>query len=204
MATTLAGIPMTNPANTTASPVAVIDLLTSLLEAEINSVFRFMGEGSPYLSRATVEVRRPLAEMVLAERQRAGQLADLIESLGTVLTPQVGVRRDEQFLAYLSLKFLLPKLVEEKGLELQRYENALRGIKPFPNVPPEVPAVLTAHLAQLRGELAALETAAAHVVAASRDGKKDGKKDAKKDAKKDPSEPAAGTKKASDAGPAAG
>src|SRR5687767_10092765 len=118
------------PANV--QPVAVVDVLTSLLEAEINSVFRFMGEGSPYLSRATVEVRRPLAEMVLAERQRAGQLADLIESMGTVPTPQVGVRRDEQFLAFLSLKFLLPKLLEEKRLELQRYENALRGIKPFP------------------------------------------------------------------------
>jgi len=190
MATTLARFPMTN-SNTT-SPLAVIDLLNSLLEAEMNSVFRFMGEGSPYLSRATVEVRRPLAEMVLAERRRAGELADLIESLGTVPTPQVGVRRDEQFLAYLSLKFLLPKLLEEKGLEAQRYENALRGIKPFPNVPPEVPAVLNAHLAQLRAELAALETAAAHVAAASKDGRKD------------PSQAAAGTKKHSDAGPAAG
>jgi hypothetical protein len=110
--------------------------------------------------------------MVLAERQRAGQLADLIDSLGTVPTPQVGVRRDEQFLAYLSLKFLLPKLLEEKRLELQRYENALRGIKPFPSVPPQVPAVLNAHIAQLRSELAALEQAAAHVAAASKDGKK--------------------------------
>src|SRR5688572_29387387 len=192
MATTPAGTTtMSNPANTT-SPLAVIDLLTSLLEAEMNSVFRFMGEGSPYLSRATVEVRRPLAEMVLNERRRAGELADLLDSLGSVPTPQVGVRRDEQFLAYLSLKFLLPKLVEEKGLEVQRYENALRGVKPFPNVPPEVPAVLNAHLAQLRAELAALETAAAHVAAANKDGKKD------------PSQPAAGTKKNSDAGPGAG
>jgi hypothetical protein len=194
MATTPAGTTtMSNPANTT-SPVAVIDLLTSLLEAEMNSVFRFMGEGSPYLSRATVEVRRPLAEMVLNERRRAGELADLIDSLGTVPTPQVGVRRDEQFLAYLSLKFLLPKLVDEKGLEVQRYENALRGIKAFPNVPSEVPAVLNAHLAQLRAELGALETAAAHVAAANKDGKKG------------PSQAgaAAGAKKNSDAGPAAG
>jgi hypothetical protein len=176
MATALTPIPMssdrTNIHDLAAAPVAVIDLLNSLLEAEINSMFRFMGEGSPYLSRATVEVRRPLAEMVLAERQRAGQLAGLIESMGTVPTPQAGVRRDEQFLAYLSLKFLLPKLLEEKRLELQRYENALRGIKPFPKVPPEVPAVLNAHIAQLRSELAALEQAAAHVAAASKDGKK--------------------------------
>jgi hypothetical protein len=194
MATTLAGIPMSNSSNNnqSASPVAVIDLLNSLLEAEMNSVFRFMGEGSPYLSRATVEVRRPLAEMVLAGRRRAGELADVIESLGMVPTPQVGVRRDEQFLAFLSLKFLLPKLLDEKRLELQRYENALRGVKPFPSVPPEVPAVLNAHIAQLRAELASLEQAAAHVASAS------------KAAQKDLSEPAASAKKHSDAGPAAG
>jgi hypothetical protein len=184
-----------NGNNTTNTPVAVVDVLNSLLEAELNSVFRFMGEGSPYLSRATVVVRRPRLEMVLAARRRAGELADLIESLGTVPTPAVGIRRDEQFLAYLSLKFLLPKLVDEKGLELRRYENALRGIKPFPDVPPEVPAVLNAHLAQLRAELAALETAAAHVAA--------GNKAALAAAKKDPAQPAAGTKSGSDAGPAA-
>ena len=197
--TTTSPLPSTRMSNPSTIPVAVVDLLNSLLEAEMNSVFRFMGEGSPYLSRATVEVRRPLAEMVQAERRRAGDLADLIESLGTVPTPHVGVRRDEQFLAYLSLKFLLPKLVEEKQLELQRYENALRGIKPLPNVTPEVPAVLNSHLAQLRAELAALEQAAEHVVAANRAAGRDGK-----DAKKDPSQPAPGTTKHSDAGPAAG
>src|SRR5438093_5642675 len=88
---------------TSTAPVAIIDLLSSLLEAELNSIFRFMGEGSPYLSRATVEVRRPLQEMVLAERRRARELADLIESLGTVPTPATGPRRDEQYLSYLSL-----------------------------------------------------------------------------------------------------
>ena len=102
-----------------------------------------------------------------------------------------GIRRDEQFLAYLSLKFLLPKLVEEKKLQAQRYENAVRGIKSFPKVPPEVPATLSTHLAQLRDELTALEHAAAHV-AATREGKKD------------PSRPAGGTRQHSDAGPVAG
>src|SRR3954453_4061768 len=101
-------------------PVAAIDVLNSLLEAELGSVFRFMGEGSPYLSRATVEVRRPLQEMVLAEHRRAADLAALVESItGASPNPSVGIRRDEQYLAYLSLKFLLPKLVEEKQLHLQ-------------------------------------------------------------------------------------
>jgi hypothetical protein len=185
---------MTAPASNIpmSAPTAVIDLLNSLLEAELNSIFRFMGEGSPYLSRATVEVRRPLQAMVLAERRRAGELADLIESLGTVPTPAVGIRRDEQFLAYLSLKFLLPKLVDEKKLHIERYENALRGIKSLPQVPPEVPRLVQSHLAELRGELAALEAAAAHVA---------GNKTPA--ARKDPSQPVADTPKPSDAGPSA-
>src|SRR5688500_1584797 len=131
------------PAST--SPIAVVDALSSLLEANVNSVFRFMGEGSPYLSRATVEVRRPLQEMVLAGNRRGAELAALLESLGAPTTVLASPQNEEQYLAYLSLKFLLPKLVEEKKLCLARYENALRGIAPLPQVPPEVPQLLTAH-----------------------------------------------------------
>jgi len=36
-------------------PAAAIDTLCSLLEAELNSIFRFMEESSPYLSRATAD-----------------------------------------------------------------------------------------------------------------------------------------------------
>jgi hypothetical protein len=182
---------------TNASPVAIIDLLASLLEAEMNSIYRFMGEGSPHLSRATVEVRRPLAEMVVAEQRRARDLADLLDSLGSVPTPAVSIRRDEQYLAFLSLKFLLPKLVEEKRLQLERYENAVRGIKPLPQVPPEVPALLDRHIAELRAELAVLNQAAAQVAAGSKNA-------AAAANAKDPSQPAPGTQKNSDAGPAAG
>jgi hypothetical protein len=156
------------------APVAVVDLLISLLEAELGSVFRFMGESSPYLSRATVEVRRPLQEMMMAERRRAGELAALVESItGASASPSVGIRRDEQFLAYLSLKFLLPKLVEEKRLHLQRYDNALRANKPLPNVPGEVRAVLARHAAELRGEVAALEAAAATLAPGRSNGQND-------------------------------
>jgi hypothetical protein len=143
----------------------VVDLLTSLLEAELNSVFRFMGEGSPYLSRASAEVRRPLQEMVLAERRRAGELADLIESLGTVPTPAGAIRRDEQYLAFLSLQFLLPKLVIEKKLQVERYENALMGLKDkqMPRVPPEAITLVESHLAELRNELSSLESVAQQI-----------------------------------------
>jgi hypothetical protein len=174
-----------------ARPAAVVDALNSLLEAELNSIFRFMGEGSPYLSRATVEVRRPLQEMVLAERRRASELAAMVDALGSVPTPMMGIRRDEQYLAFLSLNFLLPKLVEEKKLHIQRYENALAGIRRAPTNPSDSAPLLERHLAELRTELAALERAAAHVAAS-------------KDGRKDPSQPAAGTKGGSDAGPGAG
>lgn len=144
-------------------PVAVIDLLTSLLESTVNSVFRFMGEGSPYLSRATAEVRKPLQEMVVANHRRAAELAALLEALGAPTTVTESPQPEEQYLAYLSLKFLLPKLLEKKEICLVHYENALRGIAPFPQVPPEVPALLKAHRDEQLNELAALEHAAAHV-----------------------------------------
>jgi hypothetical protein len=181
----------TTEINMSSAPVAVVDLLQSLLEAAVNSVFRFMGEGSPYLSRATVEVRRPLAQMVIAEHRRAGELANAIESLGVTARPKALIRREEQFLAFLSLKFLLPKLVDEKKLHIERYENAIEAMSPLPQVPPEMPALLQSHLAELRNELVALEQAAAHIARSTA-------------AAKDPSQPAGGTKKNSDAGPAAG
>ena len=168
------------------APVAVVDLLNSLLEAAVNSVFRFMGEGSPYLSRAGAEVRKPLAAMVVANQRRANELAAALDLMGIVPTPQAEIRSEEQYLAFLSLKFLLPKLVEEKKRWIELYENALGATAGFPQVPAEVTAMLKAHLAELRSELAALEHAAAHVArgeAAKRTG---------------------GTKSNSDAGPSAG
>src|SRR3954471_23043538 len=96
-------------------PVATVEVLNDLLDAELNSIFRFMGEGSPYLSRATAEVRRPLAEMVEASNRRAGELYALIESLGGTPVPR-GLRPEEQYLAFLSLEFLLPKLLEAQKL----------------------------------------------------------------------------------------
>ncbi len=178
---------MTAPA---ATPVAVVDLLTSLLESAVNSVFRFVAEGSPYLSRASAEIRRPLQEMVIANNRRASELAATLESLGAPAVVRAEIRSDEQYLAYLSLKFLLPKLVDEKKLCIRRYANAIESIGRLPQVPADVPALLRAHRAELETELTALEHAAAAVAPAKKNG--------------DPSKPAAGTAKNSDAGPSAG
>src|SRR3954470_23964907 len=99
------------------APVAVVDALNSLLEAQQNSIIRFMGEGSPYLSRATAEVRRPMQEMVATINHRVMNLARLSDRLGGVPIPGPrGVDPEEQYLAFLSLKFLLPKLQQAKEL----------------------------------------------------------------------------------------
>src|SRR5262249_1692136 len=98
-----------------ASPIATIDVLNSLQDPGPTSIFRFMGEGYPYLKRATAEVKQPLHEMVETIHPRVLRLAELIERLGGVpdSAPR-GIDREEQYLAFLSLKFLLPKLVEAK------------------------------------------------------------------------------------------
>ena len=154
---------MLNSAPMTAVPVAIVDTLSALLESEVQSVFRFMGEGSPYLSRAKADVRRPLEEMVATNQRHVRELIDLIVALGG--SPQImpGVSREEQFLAFLSLKFLLPKLVEEKKLVIRRYDNALAALK---GAGPEVTGLLQAHNAEHREQLKILERASEDVIRA--------------------------------------
>ena len=127
--------------STTSAPAGAVDVLASLLESTVNSIFRFMGQGSPYLGRATAEVRKPLQEMVVANHRRAAELAEMLEALGAPTTVQGSPQQNEQYLAFLSLNFLLPKLVEEKKICLARYENALGAIGRLPQMPPEVPAL---------------------------------------------------------------
>ncbi|HEY7089809.1 MAG TPA: hypothetical protein VH518_17055 [Tepidisphaeraceae bacterium] len=147
---------------TMAAEVAVIDVLNSLLEAEQNSIFRFMGEGSPYLSRATAEVRRPLNRMVEAGNRRVIELADMIEALGGVPNP-ASIQPEEQYLAFLTLKFLLPKLVGAKKLMIQRYENALRSLGN--SAPQDVVSLVNSELTEHKAELEVLNRAAAQVAA---------------------------------------
>jgi hypothetical protein len=143
------------------SPVATIDVLNSLLEAETTSIFRFMGEGYPYLNRATADVKIPLQHMVTTIESRVLRLADLIERLGGVpdSAPR-GIDREEQYLAFLSLKFLLPKLVEAKKLLIERYENAISALK---GADREVVALIEQLLLEHKSQLAILTRAAEHV-----------------------------------------
>jgi len=142
-----------------ATPLAILDVLNSLLEAQLNSVFRFLDACSPYLSRAGAEVRQPLQDMVAAARRHAQELAALIDSLGG-FPRTAGIQLEEQYLAFLSLKFLLPKLVDAKKLMIQRYQTALSTL---PDAPAQVRTVLETQLNDQRAELAALEKAAEQV-----------------------------------------
>jgi hypothetical protein len=152
---------MANHLTTPAAPVAVVDTLNSLLEAEISSIFRFMGEGSPYLNRASGEIRRPLQQMVTSNERHCKELYLLIDDLGGIPHDRA-IQPDEQYLAYLSLQFLMPKLLEAKKLTIRRYENALKAIGTAPG---DVSSVLQSHLAEHRLELQSLEKAAEHALA---------------------------------------
>ena len=156
---------MTTTMNHSAVPVRVVDVLNGLLESERSNVMRFMGEGSPYLSRATAEVRRPLQEMVDTNARHVRELGELIQSLGGVPSAIIGVSREEQYLAFLSLKFLLPKLVYAKQGTIERYENALNALREAQS---EVRALLASHLAEHRAQIEILRKASDDVIAKSK------------------------------------
>jgi hypothetical protein len=143
---------------------AVLDVLYGLLEAEQGSIFRFMREGSPYLTRATVETRGQVEAMAGASDRHAGELFALIDALGGAPRTEP-VHPENQYLSYLSLKFLLPKLAGAKRQTIQRYENALRALR---GAPGEVSALLNAQLSEHRRDLATLESASAAALAAER------------------------------------
>jgi hypothetical protein len=135
------------------SPAAILDVLSGLLDAEQGSVFRFMQTGTPYLTRATLETQQQIASMAERSERHAAELAALIDQLGGAFRPEP-VHPENQYLAYLSLKFLLPKLANAKRDVIERYENARRALR---DAPAEVTALLDAHLAAHRADLATLE-----------------------------------------------
>ncbi len=148
-----------NPLPMPATPLAILDVLNDLLEAQLNGVFRFMEESSPYLGRADVEIRQPLQDMAAAAKRYGQELAALIESLGGF--PRApGLHPEEQYLSFLSLKFLLPKLVDAKKLMIRRYQSALSAL---PDAPANVRDLLQSQLNGQQEELTVLEKAAVHV-----------------------------------------
>jgi hypothetical protein len=141
----------------TSPPAAVIDALNALLESQQNSIIRFMGDSSPYLGGAPPGIRQLLRELLDNNLKRSEELYHLIENLGGSPRPR-GLQPEEQYLSYLSLKFLLPKISDAKELIVRRYDNALRALK---NAPADVIGVLERQLAEHRAELEKLKGSAA-------------------------------------------
>ena len=100
--------------------------------------------------------------MAATHLRYCADLAALIHSLGG-LPPSARLQPEEQYLAFLSLKFLLPKLLDAKTQTIHRYESTLAALEA---APPFVRDVLQNHLSQHRSELTALQKAAEHVAKA--------------------------------------
>lgn len=141
-------------------PVAVADALVTLLDAERASVFRLTGENSPYLNDAGAELRRMLQGMAEESIRNEHELADLLRPGDGAVVNSSRVRPDPSYLEYLSLKFMIPKLANAKGVTIRYYENALRALG---EDGPKVEAVLRRHLAQHKADLALLNSAAQEV-----------------------------------------
>jgi len=136
-------------------PAAVIDALNALLESQQNSIIRFMGDSSPYLGGAPAGIRQTLRQLLDNNLKRSEELYRLIEKLGGSPRPR-GLQPEEQYLSYLSLKFLLPKIADAKELIIRRYENSLQALK---NTPPEVIGLLERQLGEHHAEMELLKAA---------------------------------------------
>jgi hypothetical protein len=122
---------------------SIIDTLNGLLEGHDGSVFPFVLSSSQHLGKANPQVRELLAQIHQVCERQGQELTRLIQSLGG--TPRKTERNSttETYLSMLSLKFLLPTLVNEKDLLLQRYENARASVdeREFPEVYAELKRV---------------------------------------------------------------
>lgn len=143
--------------------IAVVDALNSLLEAEADSIFRVMGEGSPYLERLPESLRPAILQLAADANRHARDLRHLIVELGGTPVHTDHIRPDEHYLKFLPPKFLLPKLIGAKKLCISRYENTLASIER--QATPAVLNMLTKHLAEYEADLKTLERLAANVEA---------------------------------------
>jgi hypothetical protein len=90
--------------------------------------------------------------------RHAAQLARLIESLGGTIR-LAAVHPENQYLAFLSLQFLIPKLIQAKRQTIERYQNALQAMR---GADTHILNLLNAHLVQDRDDLTALKATKPH------------------------------------------
>jgi len=143
----------------TASPIlatapGVIDVLADLLNAEQTSILQFAQAAWPYLTRTTIKTKEPLRRMIRGSEARCRALADLIQGLGGSLCRR-GLQPQEQYLAYLSQEFLLPKFVASAHLLISLYQAALDDVAGSAH---QIADLLRRQAGDLISELALLES----------------------------------------------
>lgn len=134
----------------------VVSILSNLLRLEQAGIFHFMADADPYLNRGAAAIRSSLDQMLEADQKRELEMGEMILDLGGTLRPPP-VSPEQQYLAYLSMGYLLPKLVAARELTISRYESALSAVG---GPGGQAAAMLANHLEQLRGELYVLQQAA--------------------------------------------
>jgi hypothetical protein len=136
----------------------IVDLISDLLQGEQAGAFHFMTEADPYINRAGAEIRRPLLETIKSTIRREGELAAILDELGST-PPPPAVSKENQYLAFLSVDFLLPKLKEAKLASIRNYEKAIRIADGDETATP----TLQQHLREHRNELEQIDKALSHV-----------------------------------------
>lgn len=133
-----------------------VDVLIALLAGEQAGLFHFMSEADPHIDRASASLRRPLQQMIAQSRRHEAELTGVIAEMGGT-SPPVPVNMEYQYLAFLTLDYLLPKLREAKLASIHRYTDAVKRLDGGDGM---VEAMLLAHLNDHRRDLALLNDAA--------------------------------------------
>ncbi len=88
------------------------------------------------------------------------ELAEMIRQLGGSASRPPAPDPSGQYLSFLSLKFLIPKLIEAKKLMIDRYDHALSAVDNE-----AARALLQKHIREMNADLAALNDLNAELVA---------------------------------------
>lgn len=138
----------------TVNTMDTVDVLCDLLAGEQGSIFHFLREADPYIKPEQVELRRSLQQIIDADRRRKAELIRLISEQGGGPRP-CPVCSEHQYMAYLSVGYLLPKLLQARQATLGRYEQAIAAVSDE-----ETKSLLKTHLIELHEEMESLRKAA--------------------------------------------
>lgn len=135
---------------------AIADVLNDLLATELASEFASIVRSAPHAGRSGTGVRKTIRYVAEADARRTDDLWLLLLSLG--MEPRPGRRHREAVEAYLSIDYLLPRMILKKERTLQAYRGAVAIVG---DTPESVAATLRRHLTEHAGELEVLRQAAA-------------------------------------------